>query len=94
MVPPARLNQLQMEQVRDIVAEEFNNGFNELIPGVTNDIINQFGALLDERCYCLCLFRIRHTTSRSSTSVALLFGMVNPTQLLLSPRCQMLRVPS
>ena len=49
MAPPARLNQLQMEQVRDIVAEEFNNGFNELIPSVTNDIINQFGALLDER---------------------------------------------
>ena len=49
MAPSARLNQLQMEQVRDIVAEEFNNTFNELIPGVTNDIINQVGALLDER---------------------------------------------
>ncbi|XP_052619579.1 uncharacterized protein LOC128125959 [Lactuca sativa] len=49
MAPPARLNQLQMEQVRNIVAEEFNNAFNELIPGVTNDIINQVKALLVER---------------------------------------------
>ena len=49
MAPPARLNQLQMEQVRNIVAEEFNNAFNELISGVTNDIINQVKALLDER---------------------------------------------
>ncbi|KAL7585252.1 hypothetical protein Lser_V15G44289 [Lactuca serriola] len=49
MAPPARLNQLQMQQVRNIVAEEFNNAFNELIPGVTNDIINQVKALRDER---------------------------------------------
>ncbi|XP_052620931.1 uncharacterized protein LOC128126834 [Lactuca sativa] len=49
MASPARLNQLQMEQVMDIFAEEFNNAFNELIPGVTNDIINQVSDLLDER---------------------------------------------
>ncbi|KAL7606054.1 hypothetical protein Lser_V15G20823 [Lactuca serriola] len=48
MAPPARLNQLQMEQVRNIVVEEFNNAFNELIPGVTNDIINQVKDLLDK----------------------------------------------
>ncbi|CAI9274593.1 unnamed protein product [Lactuca saligna] len=49
MAPPARVNQLQMEQVRNIVVEEFNNAFNQLIPGVSNDIINQVKALLDER---------------------------------------------
>ena len=49
MAPPTRLTQFQMGQVRDIVAEEFNNAFNELIPAVTADIINQVCALLDER---------------------------------------------
>ena len=45
---PASLTQFQMGQVRDIVAEEFNNAFNELIPNVTTDIIDQVRALIDE----------------------------------------------
>ncbi|KAI3690666.1 hypothetical protein L2E82_48855 [Cichorium intybus] len=47
--PATRLNQTQMEQVRELIAEEFNNAFNDLIPNVTTDIITQVRALLDER---------------------------------------------
>ncbi|KAI3767463.1 hypothetical protein L2E82_17592 [Cichorium intybus] len=49
MAPATRLNQTQMEQVRELIAEEFNNAFNDLIPNVTTDIITQVRALLDER---------------------------------------------
>ncbi|KAI3503682.1 hypothetical protein L1887_32131 [Cichorium endivia] len=49
MAPATRLNQTQMEQVRELITEEFNNAFNQLIPNVTTDIINQVHALLDER---------------------------------------------
>ena len=49
MVPPARLNATQLAQVRELIAEEFNNAFNEVIPHVTTNIIDQVRALLDER---------------------------------------------
>ena len=47
MAPP--LTQDQLGQVRNIVAEEINNAFNELIPTVTADIIAEIRALIDER---------------------------------------------
>lgn len=49
MAPPNPLTQFQMGQVRNIVAEEINNAFNELIPTVTADIIAEIRALIDER---------------------------------------------
>lgn len=49
MAPPARLNATQLAQVRELIAEEFNNAFNEIIPNVTANIIDQVRALLDER---------------------------------------------
>ena len=49
MAPPTRLNAHQLQQVRDLIAEEFNNAFNEVIPNVTANIIDQVRALLDER---------------------------------------------
>ena len=49
MAPPTRLNTTQLQQVRDLIAEEFNNAFNEVIPNVTATIIDQVRALLDER---------------------------------------------
>ncbi|KAL4589891.1 hypothetical protein LXL04_002803 [Taraxacum kok-saghyz] len=49
MAPAARLNANQLAQVRELIAQEFNNAFNEVIPDVTANIINQVRALLDER---------------------------------------------
>ena len=48
MAPPTRLNAAQLVQVWELIAEEFNNAFNEIIPNVTANIIDQVRALLDE----------------------------------------------
>ena len=48
MALPASLNATQLTQVRELFAEEFNIAFNELIPKVTANIIDQVRALLDE----------------------------------------------
>ena len=45
----APLSRAQLDQVRELFAEEFNEAFNELIPGVTATIIDQVRALVDER---------------------------------------------
>ena len=45
----APLTQAQLNQVRELFAEEFNEAFNQLIPGVTAAIIDQVRGLLDER---------------------------------------------
>ena len=80
MPAATRLNDNLVEHTREIVAEEFNNAFNEIMPNVTADIINQVRDLFDERIAALQAGGLPNQPTRDSAYYFEKFTKCHPPQ--------------